>query len=826
MCFYCREHVAGYVSAFQRHYKNHISKNDFNVNNIFFDCTFPRCNSRYGSFYSLKRHIIEKHPANSSGCSAAEEIFGDVPMTDPNTGDDLANQNQEQFFPESSISLDELVKIINISICRITHDVGLPYTKINDFIKLCDEIVRHVSRYLEAETMAFLGTQGIANDTEECIAFRNTFNLQNLFNQVNSFKKQTQYLNQLGVSTPKPRDILLNRRQDVRHVESLPKKVMVNETASYISISDTLKFIFRSPENRKLLSEPDQATSSTPCVTEYSSFTTGETFKNSNYFRLYPDAIRLSIYQDDVELGNAFSSKAGINKVSNFCFKIQNIPEKWNSSPRTAFPLIFCTSVDVKKHGYAKILQPLVADLKKLEQGVTVYYGSEKFMLRAVMTIFCGDTLAAHDVFGLLGPRANYFCRICQISRKEFHLMPSEEYALRSKEWYETQLAAVQDGLLTPKDCGLNASGCIFNELEYYHTSNNYCLDSMHDLAEGVVPLTIQLVLSTLYKQKDLKVTSRFINNRISTFPFGYADRCNKPSPNFTDKMLANPAQHKIKQTSAQSLLLIRAFPFLFGHVVPKDCKFMRMVGHLINVVRITTSPVVSEHLLAQLEEHVACFEECFFENFKQRINKLHHLRHYALCIRKSGSMKQYNCFQFEQTNKISKNQAGTCKNFKNICSSLGKRQCLRMVINVIDRPFRDKLTFKSGNLASRDECLSEPFLNPQQRFIFKPKSATLNGIEFRVNVVIGLKIHDNEFFPTYGIIREINVIDGKVFFLIRSCETLMYDEFLEAYEIQILQRDDYMSMEECHTHSTFAIWSPHGDPKKYVSRRVYNQDY
>lgn len=163
----------------------------------------------------------------------------------------------------------------------------------------------------------------------------------------------------------------------------------------------------------------------------------------------------------------------------------------------------------------------------------------------------------------------------------------------------------MQDGSL--------ASGCIFNELEFYHISNNYCLDSMHDL--GV--LTIQLVISTLYKQKHLKIITSFINNRINAFHFGYVDRCNKPSPNFKDEMLNKPAQHKIKQTSAQSLLLLRAFPFGYGHIVPMNCKLMHLVGHLIDIVRIIMSLFVSEDLLAQLEEHIiSCFEDLFFANF------------------------------------------------------------------------------------------------------------------------------------------------------------------------------------------------------------------
>lgn len=62
---------------------------------------------------------------------------------------------------------------------------------------------------------------------------------------------------------------------------------------------------------------------------------------------------------------------------------------KWNNSPKTIFPLIFALSSLAKKHGYNKILERLVANLKKLVQGVTVYYGEEQYLIKATVTECC-----------------------------------------------------------------------------------------------------------------------------------------------------------------------------------------------------------------------------------------------------------------------------------------------------------------------------------------------------------------------------------------------------------------------------------------------------
>nr|XP_029723538.1 uncharacterized protein LOC109403469 isoform X1 [Aedes albopictus] len=691
---------------------------------------------------------------------------------------------------------------------------------------MCDSVINNVLEYVESSVLVFLRSQNIMFTSEQIASLRNLFRLEKLFDEVSTFQKQSRFLEKLSVSAPTSKDILLSRREDVRHINSIPKKILVNETASYISIIDTLKLIFRNPQNRRLLEKENDQSENTPCVTEYSTFKSGETFKTKDLFRSFPNCVRISIYQDEVELGNALSSRAGINKVSNFSFKIQNFPDKWNSSTRTVFPLLYCTTIDVKKNGYGRILKPLITDLKALEDGVEVYYGSEKFVLKAVMTIFCGDTLAVHDVFGYLSPSANYFCRICQISRNQFHSDPSEEHAIRDKNWYTTNLELVQQGSIAPKECGLKVTGTPFNSLQHFHVTENFALDGMHDLAEGIVPLTIQLVLSYYYKQKERKITAKILNNKISTFCYGFNDRCNKPSPNFTEEMLSQPKNHKLRQTSAQNLLLLRVLPFLIREYVPEECEYMKLIGHLINIVRIIMSPVVSENLLFQLEEHVEFFEQIFCSKFDRRINKLHHLRHYVLCIRKSGSMKQFNCLQFEQTNKIGKNQAATCKNFKNICSSLGKRQCFRMIINILDNPFCDNIKYISAKLANPEECLSNSYLDQSNETVLLPKSILVNGIQLRPNLIIALKIHSNNLFPSYGIIRELVVVDDQIYILIRKCSTTWYDEYFQAYEVTVTAEDELLSIEDCFIHTTYSFWSTPNDPKKYISRRFYNRDY
>lgn len=67
-------------------------------------------------------------------------------------------------------------------------------------------------------------------------------------------------------------------------------------------------------------------------------------------------------------------------------------------------------SCHLKTYGYSKVLNLLIEDLILLESeaGVPLQLGSTSMTIRAVLVNVLGDTLAAHDVFGLLSASANF----------------------------------------------------------------------------------------------------------------------------------------------------------------------------------------------------------------------------------------------------------------------------------------------------------------------------------------------------------------------------------------------------------------------------------
>ena len=112
-----------------------------------------------------------------------------------------------------------------------------------------------LGEYFENNTKTFLENHGTDISTPETITFQNQFHLPDLFSDVSTLSKQTNFLNKLAVNIPNPSEKMLQTRDDIRHIDGIPRRVKVNETFMYIPIIETLKLIFRNPQNRELMKD-------------------------------------------------------------------------------------------------------------------------------------------------------------------------------------------------------------------------------------------------------------------------------------------------------------------------------------------------------------------------------------------------------------------------------------------------------------------------------------------------------------------------------------------------------------------------------------------
>lgn len=82
--------------------------------------------------------------------------------------------------------------------------------------------------------------------------------------------------------------------------------------------------------------------------------------------------------------------------------------------------VLLCREQDFKYFGMNKVLEPLIKDLKVLEErGIVTSDGS---VVKGTLVAISGDNLGSHSVGGFLEnfSRADHFCRYCEVDRATF----------------------------------------------------------------------------------------------------------------------------------------------------------------------------------------------------------------------------------------------------------------------------------------------------------------------------------------------------------------------------------------------------------------------
>lgn len=81
----------------------------------------------------------------------------------------------------------------------------------------------------------------------------------------------------------------------------------------------------------------------------------GKQFQNHKFFQKYPNALRITIYYDEVEITNALGTKYRIYELGSFYFTVQNVPSNFNSNTNNIFIFNVAYTLDIKKYGFGKI---------------------------------------------------------------------------------------------------------------------------------------------------------------------------------------------------------------------------------------------------------------------------------------------------------------------------------------------------------------------------------------------------------------------------------------------------------------------------------------
>ena len=559
----------------------------------------------------------------------------------------------------------------------------------------------------------------------------------------------------------------------------------VTDKYMYVPILSTLKSIFKNVEIRESFLQDKLSERGI-----YRDINDGSYFQNHSLFSQERHALQLLLYyDDDFETANPLGSKKGVHKLSCVYFTLKNLPPKCNSVLMNVHLAALFYTNDLKTYGFEEILKPLINDLKILETKGIQLPSFEKPLFGSVIQI-TGDNLALNGLLGFVESfSGTHFCRFCLTSKDEVQSVFTEDHpglVFRSKELHTENCKALNENSTVLSVFGVKKN-CVFNSLKYFHSSDNYAVDIMHDLLEGVVQYELKLLFHYLVKQGYVSVNT--LSDRIQSFNYGYPDRKNKPS----GLQLDDNSKH-LGLNAVQAWCVLRNTPLIFGDVIERDNSHWNLLLILIQIVNIVFSPVLSDGMVCYLK-HLTCDHHKMFKLLfpDRRLIPKHHLMiHYPHCIKKLGPLIHIWCMRFEAKHRVFKRSV---KNFKNLTKSLVKQHQRQLAFNYENYYFK---RFEFGPTRTQTLCSLQGGEILRQTLHLEAFSgvSTTNwvrnyGTEYEVDLFVCTgSCHD---LPEFKKICNIIIHEEHAFILVGSVDTLYFDEHFNGYCIE--ERDDAFSV-------------------------------
>ena len=612
-------------------------------------CGESGCSSVFYTYCGFKKHLLRVHTdcVASSSVDPLDNVDSNVCVPDP-----LPSAVSLVSYP-APLEKRQLLDMCSSIVAQVQAS-GVPESTVQSLVGSMEEFGNDVHVQAHDTVLKCLSsevTEQTLNKVKDCFE-----QLENPFSFLNTETKRQRHFEKKW-KIVEPVEHVLGVRYDLRkdRTTGVYSQIPVNDKFVYVPILGTLESMFT---NRELSNCFQQVKLHEDGI--FKDINDGSYFRNHPLFSQQEHALQIQLYYDDFETANPLGSKKGIHKLGCVYFILRNLPMKLNSVLMNIHLVALFHSEDLKKYGFDPILQPLVHDLKVLEtQGIQVPFSDAP--LKGSVIQVTGDNLAIHGLFGMVESfSATYCCRFCLTDKTRLQTVFSEDdpdLILRSKELYSEHCNAMAQNPTLVHSFGVKRT-CPLNALQFFHSSDNYAVDIMHDLLEGVVQYELKLLFQ--YLVKDF-ISLNTLSQRIQSFNYGYSERKNRPSG-----VKVNDDGNDLGLNAIQSWCLLRNTPLIFGDLVDQNNSYWNVIMLLIQIVNIVFSPFITDgmtyYLKHLISDHHKLFKLVFTD--KRLIPKHHLMIHYPICIRKIGPLIHMWCMRFEGKHNFFKK---SMKHFKNL---------------------------------------------------------------------------------------------------------------------------------------------------------------
>ncbi|PIK52380.1 hypothetical protein BSL78_10692 [Apostichopus japonicus] len=778
------------------------------------------CYATFNKVFCFKRHLLEIHcreETNVSNChgevhaivagTGQPEMPAVCNIEDSSGGDnDIGDMDLDEQI-EEDMDVDVISDAIITFIATLKSYNSIPYSASNEIVNQVRELLKTVVMTLKKKTekklKAFQTELGWKdNQVQEIL---NCFQGMDLFAELSSEYKQIKYLKlKNALVLPEEKIIGQNFQSEVNRNDGVAMQVLKNDTYQYVPLSKLLKRILEQPGVMPLILQQ----CITPIPGEIATFLDGKLVKKQPPIgdNNCPE-IKLLLYSDEFETANPLGSKKCMHKLCAFYINILNLPQDLQCNLNNIHLLALVKSAILSEYGMDTVLYQIKEDLHVLyEHGLELNCPDYAGIVKPKLFQVIGDNLGLHNMLGFAGSfSANYYCRFCKVHRMRAEILLQEECnLLRNKISYETDIA--ENNLSTT---GLSRSS-VLNELPYYHVLENASVDVMHDIFEGIAPLEVKLILKQLIDNGSF--TLEEINERISSFSYGFTDKRNQPTL-IHQNSLRNPSGSS-GQTASQMMCLVFTLPLIIGDKVMVDSDVWELLLMLLDIIKLVMSRTVSEeetfHLSSLIRDHHGLYLRLFPD--RHLIPKHHFLLHYPHCIRLLGPLQQYSSMRFEAKHKQLKLFAKVSNNFRNIAKTLAYKYQVAHGFSLLLKPhIRDtqSMAIYGQSVVDLDLCENGDYLqkmlgipsNGDNHLLLSVNCVAFHSYEFRKGVIIVTGVKDSE--PEFAQIDKLFVLEGKVVLLLDIWETQYFYRHYHAYAVLPSTEQKVMEFDKVDSNTT-----------------------
>lgn len=699
---------------------------------IFFECTFKNCFQKFHLKRSYQKHIINHFQNKLSILHNDNPVQSEQDLINDSTQD---KNNIENFVHEVEITNQVNKKSLHHDTYKRKlsglHDcMSKIIIKLHSFNNLSRSDVSSIKDLFEDLLNPLLNIfEETAISHKESIVDL----LRDIRELLKSFKSEFKF------------NKALMKKDLVGNVQSFE----INNNSSSKGIMMPLEFQLRKVfEQNNYLQQMLEHMEKMKNESKYKNFVQGELWKQKK--SLYPNKIVIPffLYTDDFGINNPLGSKSNKHSICNFYYSFSCNPMK-SSKFDEVFLAYSIKSADFKKYGN-DCLKPLINDLKKLEvNGIDIKTNGKVERVHFVMALLLGDNLGLNTTLGFAKSfSSNYYCRFCMTKKSDAQQECCENSnLLRNRINYRESLnRGLENGISGP---------CIFNEIPSFHCTENFAVDVMHDLFEGVCHNIFGESLQYFIKKMKYFTLDEF-NQRLKVFSYDSHDRG-------TEKLQVSNFEIencKFKTSAKQMLSFCHYFTLLVGEFIPNGDQVWSFLLVFLELVDDILSYEVCDTKIIEIGSKINYVLQNYQVLFKKTLTpKFHFLLHYTRVLRQCGPLRNLWSFKYEGKHKQFKIYSHVITSRKNIPKSFAFKQQMQFANFLIEnKPKIDQILKNPIQDNNMKQLIANILkINTIEFSIYT--AAEIWGYQYKENKIITVFKNDFELYNICAVIKTSNEI-------------------------------------------------------------------